>query len=353
MSRLHADTDGDRRRSTSSAEALGARAAAIEHAVRVIAYACYLAGSRNLIAKIRSDVCGPKIRTAIARHDTPTLFDWLIEALSYQGISDRVAYDYLEQHGGITWRDIEQSLSRSASCPKLRSYWHYYDCRYQKSQGTCAELNHISRCPVPAYNLRNGRLNQTAFALYLFIRDIAGRDLVAWIDAQLRKEPEHTGSDRLAGIREALIGPLRNVYGVSDKVIAMALSSILLAAPKNRPDWHKVGANLIAVDTLVHNFLHRTGILRRFQAKHSYGVACYRPGGCADIIRVVTDRIDAREFGQGYPRCFPRFVQHAIWQYCAQQGRDICNANRIDDARSCQNTACRIHGICDRVALHA
>jgi hypothetical protein len=43
---------------------------------------------------------------------------------------------------------------------------------------------------VPAYNLRNGRLNQTAYALYLFIRDIAGCDLVAWIDAQLRKEAE-------------------------------------------------------------------------------------------------------------------------------------------------------------------
>jgi hypothetical protein len=119
MSRLHADTDGDRRRSTSSAEALGARTAALEHADGVIAYACYLAGARNLINKIRSDVCGPKIRTAIARHDTPTLFDWLIDAVSYQGISDRVAYDYLEQHGGITWRDIEQSLSPANSRPRL------------------------------------------------------------------------------------------------------------------------------------------------------------------------------------------------------------------------------------------
>ena len=180
--RVARDRDGGHK---SALELVRVTSAALEHAVRVIAYACYLAGARNLIAKIRSDVCGPKIRTAIARHDTPTLFDWLIEALSYQGISDRVAYDYLEQHGGITWRDIEQSLSRSVSCPKLRSYWHYYDCRYQKSQGTCGEPNHISRCPVPAYNLRNGRLNQTAFALYLFIRDIADCDLVAWIDAQL------------------------------------------------------------------------------------------------------------------------------------------------------------------------
>ena len=257
----------------------------------------------------------------------------------------------MERHGGITWRDIERSLSRRVSCPKLRSYWHYYDCRYQKSQATCAELNHISRCPVPAYNLRNGRLNQTAFALYLFIRDIANEDLVAWIDAQLGKQAGHTGSDRLARMREALIGPLRHVHGISDKVIAMALSSILLAAPKNRPHWHEAGASLIAVDTLVHNFLHRTGILRRLEAEHSYGFACYRPGGCAEIIQAVADRIDAREFGRGYPSYFPRFVQRAIWRYCAQQGEDICNGNRIDDARRCQNTGCRIHGFCDRVAL--
>ena len=335
--------------SASGAEAL--RSSAIEHAVRVIAHACYLAGSRNLLAEIRYSRWGRKIRAAIARHDTPALFDWLIEALSYQGIADRVAYDYMERHGGITWTDIEQSLSRSVSCPKLRSYWHYYDCRYQKSQWTCAELNHISRCPVPAYNLRNGRLNQTAYSLFLFIRDIAGCDLVAWIDAQLGKQAELSGTDRLARMREALIGPLRNVHGISNKVIAMGLSSMLLAAPKNRPHWHEAGASLIAVDTLVHNFLHRTGILRRFGAEHTYGLACYRPGRCAEIIQAVADRIDAREFGRRYPRCFPRFVQHAIWRYCAQDGHDICNGNRIDDDSGCQNTACRIHGICDRVAL--
>ena len=290
--------------SESGVQALRPGTAAIEHAVRVIASVCYLAGSRDLLREIRANASGHKIRAAIAGHDTPTLFDWLIEALSYQGIADRVAYDYMERHGGITWRDIEQSLSRPVSCPKLRSYWHYYDCRYQKSHATCAELNHISRCPVPTHNLRNGRLNQTAFALFLFIRDIADEDLVAWIDAQLGKQAEHTGSDRLARMREALIGPLRNVHGISDKVIAMALSSILLAAPKNRPDWHEAGASLIAVDTLVHNFLHRTGILRGLEAEHGYGTACYRPGGCAEIIQAVADRIDAREFGRAIPAAF-------------------------------------------------
>ena len=46
----------------------------------------------------------------------------------------------------------------------------------------------------------------------------------------------------------------------------MALSSILLGAPKKMRLWHEVGASMIAIDTLVHNFLHRTGILHRFDA---------------------------------------------------------------------------------------
>jgi hypothetical protein len=53
---------------------------------------------------------------------------------------------------------------------------------------------------------------------------------------------------------------------------------------------------MIAIDTLVHNFLVRTGILSRFDADHSYGAACYQAGGCADIIAAMAHRIDGRQF---------------------------------------------------------
>ena len=110
---------------------------------------------------------------------------------------------------------------------------------------------------------------------------------------------------------------------------------------------------MIAIDTLVHNFLHRTGILHRFNANHLYGAACYRPGGCADIIQAVAERIDARQFNPTFPQTFPRFVQHAIWQYCAQDGLDVCNGNRINDARRCENKDCRVRLMCDRVPLRS
>jgi len=54
-------------------------------------------------------------------------------------------------------------------------------------------------------------------------------------------------------------------------VLAMALSNLLLAAGRRRPLWVEVGATFVAVDTLVHNFLHRTGILQRLGANHPYG----------------------------------------------------------------------------------
>ena len=108
---------------------------------------------------------------------------------------------------------------------------------------------------------------------------------------------------------------------------------------------------MIAVDTLVHNFLHRTGTLRRFQADHAYGPACYQSGGCAEIIETVAEQIDARQFDRRFPRTFPRFVQHAIWRYCAQNGLDICNGNQIDDRKRCDNDDCLLYSICGRITL--
>ena len=114
----------------------------------------------------------------------------------------------------------------------------------------------FTRCPLPRHDLRNGRLNQTAYSLFLFIRDVAGGDIVSWIDHQINAQD--TGN--LAAARAALVDPLRHVYGVSDKVISMALATLLMGAGAHRPGWFDVGASFIVIDTLVHNFLARTGI---------------------------------------------------------------------------------------------
>jgi hypothetical protein len=331
-------------------DSASANATAMEYAVRIVHQVCCLAGSASLIDDLQSDLEGVDLRAIIGSGDNVALYDWLIDAVSYQGISDRVAFDYMERHGRLTWQDVEAGLANRALCPKLQSYWQFHDCRYDKASRTCAEPDHIARCALPRRKLRNGRLNQTAYSLFLFIRDIADGDLIGWIDYRLTVSAGFPG-DRASQVRAASIEPLREVYGVSDKVLMMALSCILISAPPDRQHWIEAGMTMIAVDTLVHNFLHRSGILHRLKADHAYGYACYQPNGCADIIYRVSKQIDARSFNSSFPRLFPRFVQHAIWQYCSQQGLNVCNGNRIDDRKCCDNIYCRVFKLCDRISL--
>ncbi len=324
-----------------------------DYAVTLVRTVCRLAGSPSYLDDLRTSLRRRGVVRAIKDHDTPKLFDWLVEALSFQGISNAIAADYMQRHGRATWRRIEQNLGKAPSCPKLKTYWHFHGCRYHKGSGTCAEPDHIAACPLPTHRLRNGNLNQMAYSLFLFIRDIADGDLVAWIDGQLADADDPAAPSRVARMRAAVLEPLRHVYGVSDKVLSMTLSILLLGGGGDRARWAEVGGSLIAVDTLVHNFLHRTGILGRLNAAHPYGPACYRPAGCAEIIERIAESIDAREFNPEFPATFPRFVQSSIWRYCAQEAFDVCNGNRIEDTQSCNNVYCRLYGSCDRIPLHA
>jgi hypothetical protein len=326
--------------------------AALAHARGLILWVCHIAGTAAFIDEAGLGPEGKDLRKAIRGRDTAALFDHLVTSLSYQGISDEVAKTFMDRHGLASWQVIESALRKRPSCPKLRGYWHFYDCRYNKSRFTCAEPNHLADCPLPRSWLRNGRLNQTAYSLYLFVRDVAGGDLVGWIDRRLDMAARHPSPTRLATMRATLLEPLREVYGVSDKVLTMALSQLLLGAPRSSRHWREVGGAMIAVDTLVHNFLHRTGILQRFDADHSYGPACYRSNGCAEIIEAVAREIDAREFDHRFPKSFPRFVQYALWRYCSQQGLDICNGNQIDDRKPCINVQCELYPRCDRITLN-
>jgi hypothetical protein len=124
--------------------------------------------------------------------------------------------------------------------------------------------------------------------------------LVAWIDSQLRQADQLSDPQRLQRMVQNLVEPMRHIYGVSDKVLMMTLTSLLLGGGK--PLWAETGANMIAIDTLVHNFLHRTGILHRLNA----------------------------------------------WRYCAQSQFNVCNG--IDDRQRC-NGHCQLYSICDRKAL--
>ncbi len=70
---------------------------------------------------------------------------------------------------------------------------------------------------------------------------------------------------------------------------------------------------MMAVDTLVHNWLHRTGLLASFDVEHPYGERCYGPVGCAALLMQLAHTIDARSFNASYPQAVPkRCLEHAI-----------------------------------------
>lgn len=311
-----------------------------KHAVRIIQAIYRLARSDKLLDAKAIDPTRDMLRSALRNRDTGLIYDWLAGVFSLQGISDRVAIEFARKNGAASWNNVSADLVRKPTCPKLSSFWHYEGCGYSKTLRTCARPDHFRTCPVPTMRLRNGRLNITSWALALFIRDIVEGDLVRWLGKRIRIERHRR--QNIQDDRDRLLVPLNGIYGVSDKVLSMALADLLLAAPVRWRGWNRLGGTLVAIDSLVHANLARTGILARYKAEHAYGPACYQPRGCADIIDRIAFRLKAP----------PRAVQHAIWRYCAQDGLNICNGNRIDDWRKCKNIHCRLYRICDRKRLH-
>ena len=287
------------------------------------------------------------LAAAVLNHDTEKLFNWLMHVLSFQGIADRSAQTIIERDGNVTWRAVKRSL-RDASCPKLHGFWSFHRCQFQKIKFSCAEIGHLADCPLPRHRLRNGHLNQMAYSLYLFMRDVADGDFVGWLDQIIT---DNGGATRSSYFE--ILDALKAVYGTSDKVWSMALASLFLGAAKVRPEWRKLGTDVVVIDRLVHNFLHRTGLASGFGNRHRYGTACYGSGGCAETLSQLVRLVDCRRFDPAFPRLFPRFVQNALWRYCAVSEINVCNGTQIDDSKRCQNACCSVRPFCSRKPLRA
>ncbi len=325
--------------------------AAWQHALQVTRPALVLA-PRNFLDDIRERLAASGVVAAVADHNTAAVYDWIVGLLARQGISNHAAEVFSERHGSPTWIEVSTRMALDAHCPRLRSRWHFEDCSFRRSTATCSTPHHRLTCPVTMIPARKGSLAEAAVGLWLFIRDIAGGDLVGWLDARLAGADlgfDHCG--RAAASRARLLTPLVNIVGTGPKVWSMILAELLLGADAARERWVTTGASFVAVDSLVHAYLHRTGILRRLSADHPYGSACHARSGCVDVIAGLADRIEAREFNPSFPATFPRWVQFAIWQFCAAGGRGICNGNRINDETGCQQRFCPSFCCCDKMVI--
>ena len=310
------------------------------YAINIVETVTWLAGRPDYFDELGEADEELDLFGSIGRARSSKVFEWLMTALSYQGISDAVARSYMAAHKQPAWVNIARGVNNGA-CPLLQSYWHFHGCGYRKAAQTCAKPDLMETCPLPDHEFRNGNLSQLAYSLLLFIRDVAQGDLIDWIDRRLAEAREGPAEGRLGRMARSIIEPLAGLHGASHKVLNMALSDLLLIGGGRNPLWAEVAPSLIAVDSLVHNFLVRTGILARARAEHPYGPQCYGPTGCASVLSILCEGIDARQFNGTFPKIFPRFIQHAIWTYCAGDGRNVCNGNTIDDQSRCQNKYCR------------
>ncbi len=327
--------------------------AGIEH-LRRVTYPALVSGPVDFLDGIAARLTGAGVQRAVAERNTAPIYDWLMTIVALQGISDPVALGWDARHGGISWAEVDRALDARPSCPRLRSYGRFQGCCYRKGPGTCAEPAHQRGCPLPRHALRKGGLNVAAYGIALFISEVCAGDFVAWLDASLtHADPGPDSANRAERLGIAVVKPLTGIVGIGPKLWSLMLAELLLVGDPGRERWVTAGAGMIAVDSLVHKFLHRTGSLRRCGADHRYGLACYAPGGCAEILRGFAATVDARAFNPRFPAHFPRWIQHSLWQFCSEVGGGPCNGRRIDDRGACRQRHCPAFARCDRITLHA
>lgn len=110
------------------------------------------------------------------------------------------------------------------------------------------------------------------FSLYFFLRDVCQNDFYRFIQTHFDK-----GKQAKSQVQD-FIQTFSQVYNVGPKLIDMAFSHIYFT---QYPGWdyRRVGAEMVAIDTLVHNFLSRTGTLDEYKKPHKYGPACHTQKG--------------------------------------------------------------------------
>ena len=116
-----------------------------------------LEDSRRLLANADRRIFAAGLKPMLRERDTPSLYGWLMEVFSFQGISDAIAADYLARHGNAEWQEIDRHLRRRRPlCPKLSSFDAYRGCGFQKLKEQCNNPRLIASCPVPAASLAQG-----------------------------------------------------------------------------------------------------------------------------------------------------------------------------------------------------
>jgi hypothetical protein len=271
-------------------------------------------------------------------HKSIKLYQYLLEAFLLSGGGDQSNQGYYaKQKHKPTFNRVKQAV-KAGQCPKLAGFEAFTGCGYRKTTRKCNEPAWLSTCPLPTFDMKRGPLNLMAFSLYFFLRDVAGGDFYRYVTEHFGQSQPSSGA--INDLLDGFIGKVTTIANVGPKLAHMALSCLFLTAYPGW-DYRRVGAHMIAVDSLVHNFLYRTGILDNYQLDHPYGPRCHAQNGCLGLIQDLAKHIDCREFNPSLPPHFPRFIQYHIWAYCGQAGENICNGNKCKVGKP--NPECVLH----------
>ncbi len=271
------------------------------------------------------------------------LLEDLFRIANYQGVSDTAASVWLERNGTPNFTDLANQV-QAAECPCLTSLEDFSGCDYQRRSRSCGQTAHYGDCVVPQLRTRRGLLAKTATGFALWARCREGLKLRDWLLSEVK--PDRTALNA----SNALSVDFARVPGISVKVARMLLADMCIGLAGHDEQLLQVGAETIVVDRIVHNVMTRVGAIAHSGKDHAFGEACYRPGGCADLIRDVASSINANVFDDRWPVYGPRLIQHALWRFGAGTQLNTCNGVQIPADARCALQGCPAHGNCGRVA---
>jgi hypothetical protein len=154
------------------------------------------------------------------------LYRYLMESFLLAGGGDQSNHGYYaKQRVKPTFNRVKQAL-KACQCPRLATFQTFKGCGYQKTTPRCNEPAFLSTCPLPTFDMKRGSLNHMAFALYFFLRDVAGGDFSRYVTEHFGTGQVSDGAinDRLQGF----IKKVTTIANVGPKLAHMALSCLFL-----------------------------------------------------------------------------------------------------------------------------
>ncbi len=114
-------------------------------------------------------------------HKSIKLYQYFLESFLLSGGGDQSNQNYYNnQKYKPTFNRVKRAL-QAAQCPKLTSFEAFKGCGYRKTTNNCTEPAFRGSCPLPRFDMKRGALNQMAFSLYFFRRDVCRRDFYTFV----------------------------------------------------------------------------------------------------------------------------------------------------------------------------